>query len=140
MTTDRTSDPSATTRSYEEKYDTFGSEPARASRASALGSELPNGYTTVDQARSIAERLELGPGVSLLDLGSGRGWPGSLIATESGCTLVAADLPILALVPAREALVEQGLSERSQVVCADGRRLPLGDSLFDAVCHADVLC
>ena len=56
------------------------------------------------------------------------------------CSLVAADLPMLALATARDALVDLGLEGRSSVICADGRRLPLGDGLFDAVCHADVLC
>ena len=34
-----------------------------------------NGYTTVEQADELAWRLDLGPGGTLLDVGTGRGWP-----------------------------------------------------------------
>jgi protein-L-isoaspartate O-methyltransferase len=131
--------PSATTRSYEEKYQAFVSEEASDARMEALGSDLPNGYTTMGQAERICDALALGPGDWLLDLGAGRGWPGSFIAERSGCRLIATDLPLLALRPAREAL-RRTLGARASVVCADGRRLPLADGAFDAVCHADVLC
>ena len=136
--TDRTEPDGATTRSYEEKYDRFGSRSAAEARIATLGSELPNGYTTRAQAALIASELGLDEEGFLLDLGSGRGWPGSYVAEVTGCRLLAADLPMNALVQARETLAP-GLS-RAAVVCADGRRLPLGDGLFDAVCHADVLC
>jgi protein-L-isoaspartate O-methyltransferase len=131
--------PSATTRSYEEKYEAFNSREAGDARVAALGSDLPNGYTTLEQASRICEALELGPEDLLLDLGAGRGWPGSLIAERSGCRLLSADLPLTALRPAQEGLA-RSVGARASVICADGRRLPLGDGECDAVCHADVLC
>jgi cyclopropane fatty-acyl-phospholipid synthase-like methyltransferase len=107
-------------------------------RAAVLGAEAANGYTTLSQADRIAELLRLGPGRRLLDLGSGRGWPGARVADATGCDLVVTDLPLLALRDARGVAPEAGGARA--VVCADGRLLPFREACFDAVCHADVLC
>jgi hypothetical protein len=41
-----------------------------------------NGYTTLDQADELARRLALGPGRRVLDVGTGRGWPGLYFAVR----------------------------------------------------------
>ena len=56
-----------------------------------------NGYTTAAQANLLAQRLDLGPGKRLLDVGSGRGWPGLYLAASTGCTVVLTDLLLLAV-------------------------------------------
>lgn len=132
--------PSATSASFAYKYTRLGSDAARTARGRALGSDLPNGYTTVAQAERIATLLEIAPDDQLLDLGSGRGWPGTHIADTSGCELVVADLPIVALKEARGRFERLDLLDRNRVVCADGRLLPFRESCFDAATHADVLC
>ena len=43
-----------------------------------------NGFTTVAQADALAARLDLRPGKRLMDLGTGRGWPGLYLATHTG--------------------------------------------------------
>ena len=75
----------------------------------------------------------------LLDIGAGRGWPGSLIAKETGTRLVSVDVPLEALRQGAEDLREK-LGPRVLQVCGDGRILPIGDAHFSAVCQADVLC
>lgn len=127
-------------RSLSEKYEAFASEAARRLRANALGTDAVNGYTTLDQAAAIAEALGLSQDDRLLDLGGGRGWPGSHIAKSTGCRLVACDLPMKALADARSTLDEDGLDPRGVLVQADGRALPFGAGSFDGVCHTDVLC
>lgn len=129
----------ATTRDCCEKYDRLSSASAAAVRREALGSDVPNGYTSVEQADHIAALLDLGPDERLLDLGAGRGWPGSRIAERSGCDLVSSDLPLLAVRVTRETLEAAGLS-RAAAMCADGRHLPFRERSFHAVTHADVLC
>jgi cyclopropane fatty-acyl-phospholipid synthase-like methyltransferase len=45
------------------------------------------------QADTLAGELRLSAGDRLLDLGSGRGWPGLYLAASSGCQVVPSDLP-----------------------------------------------
>jgi len=125
----------ATSESFAYKYARLSSNAARGVRVAVLGSASANGYTNVSQADRMGELLELAPGKRLLDLGSGRGWPGARIAERTGCDLVVSDLPLLAL---RDAAAPEGGA--SSVVCADGRLLPFRDACFDAASHADVLC
>ena len=84
-----------------------------------------NGYTTVVQAQRLCEHLDLEAGATLLDVGAGRGWPGSYIAEKTGCRLVAADVPW-------EALLAAKLRRETDVVKACGESLPFrGDSLLN---------
>lgn len=127
-------------RSCWEKYETFLSPAAARIRRAALGTEVANGYTTEAQAEAIASHLALSGGQALLDLGGGRGWPGSLVAKRTGCRLVVCDLPMNALRTASAVLRTAGLDGPTSVVRADGRSLPFADASFDGVSHTDVLC
>jgi len=138
MSEDRS--PSATTRSFEEKYQLCRAPVVRDTVRAVLGSDLPNGYTTLRQAELLVGHLKVHRGDLLLDLGAGRGWPGSHIAQATGCRLISSDLPMEALLVAQRSLGAMALAQRAETLCADGRRLPFGDAVFDAVCHADVLC
>ena len=99
-----------------------------------------NGYTTVAEADRLRGYLGLEPGVRLLELGSGRGWPGLYLAGESGCDLVQTDLPVSALRESERKARRMGLTARRHGAVADGRALPFRTHSFDAVVHADVLC
>lgn len=128
----------STSRSCEEKYLRFLTDAGTSFRA-ASGGTLVNGYTSDGQVTWIARALDLSPDDLLLDLGAGRGWPGGLIAERTGARLVSIDLPIEALRQGRGVLLER-CSGGVHHVCGDGRRLPIGDGHFSAVCHTDVLC
>ncbi len=127
-------------RTLSEKYEAFSSEAARRLRAHALGTATVNGYTTPEQAQRVADALAMTAAQRLLDLGGGRGWPGSYVARRSGCRLVVCDLPAEALYEARITLDDEALADRSALVRADGRALPFSEGSFDGVTHADVLC
>ncbi len=99
-----------------------------------------DGYTTVEQADELARCLELRPAVRLLDLGSGRGWPGVYLAKTSGCQAVLTDLPLVGLRLAATRAEAEGLDGRCSVVAASGPHLPFAAKTFDAVVHTDVLC
>jgi methylase of polypeptide subunit release factors len=99
-----------------------------------------NGYTTVAQADELGRRLDLRPGQRLLDVGTGRGWPGLYLATRTGCTLVGTDMPVEALaIAVRRGRVER-IAERAAFIAATAAEQPFRPGSFDAIVHTDVLC
>ena len=98
------------------------------------------GYTTRDEARQMAMLLGLQPGIRLLDVGAGAGWPGLYFARETGCDAVLVDLPLHELQVATEKASRDRISDRCRVAVAEGSRLPFRDASFDAVSHSEVLC
>ncbi len=99
-----------------------------------------NGYTTVEQANQLAQQLDLGPPDRLLELGSGRGWPGTYLAEQSGCRAVLTDVPVDALKQAGASAAQRNLGARCSFVAADGRALPFNTRSFDRIVHTDLLC
>jgi 2-polyprenyl-3-methyl-5-hydroxy-6-metoxy-1,4-benzoquinol methylase len=99
-----------------------------------------NGYTTMDQADTLAHELHLSATDRLLDLGTGRGWPGLYLATRTGCQVVLTDLPLEGLRVAANRATREGLAARTTVVAAAASALPFQAGSFDAVIHTDVLC
>lgn len=97
-------------------------------------------WTTRDEADWIAAALELQPGVGLLEIGAGSGWPALYLGRESGCDVVLTDLPLEGLGIARERAGRDELSGSCVVACADAAHLPFGDDGFDVINHSDVLC
>ena len=96
--------------------------------------------TTRDEARQMAMLLGLQPGIRLLDVGAGAGWPGLYVAKETGCDAMLVDLPLSGLQLATDRAVKDGMSDRCRVAVADGSQMPFRDGSFDAVSHSDVLC
>ncbi len=97
-------------------------------------------WTTRREAERIAQLLELRPAAKMLDVGAGSGWPGLYLAQLTGCDVVLVDLPLAALRIALERATTDSLSQRCEVVAADGAALPFKDASFDALSHSDVLC
>jgi len=124
-------------RDYEIAQDPLMREIERRVRGSDYGA---TSWTTRAQAEQAAARLALGPGLRLLELGAGSGWPALFLATLSGCDVVLTDLPLSGLRIARERAARDGLSSRCSVLAADASALPFADRSFDRIQHADVLC
>ena len=99
-----------------------------------------NSLTTRDEARQMAMLLGLQPGIRLLDVGAGAGWPGLYIAKETGCDAMLVDLPLSGLQVATERAVKDRILDRCWTAVADGSQMPFRDRSFDAVSHSDVLC
>jgi len=99
-----------------------------------------DGYTTVEEANELLDGLALGHGERLLDLGSGRGWPGVYLAKESGCDVVLTDVPVSAPREALLAARNRRLTGRFAAAAAGGEAIPFKSQAFDAVVHSDVFC
>jgi cyclopropane fatty-acyl-phospholipid synthase-like methyltransferase len=84
--------------------------------------------------------LGLQPGVRLLDLGAGSGWPGLYMAETSGCDVVLVDLPLAGLRIAAERAGKDRIPGTCWAVVADAETLPFPGGSFDAVSHSDLLC
>ena len=88
----------------------------------------------------MATLMGLQPGIRLLDVGAGAGWPGLFFTKETGCDTVLVDLPLGELRTATVRAVKDRISNRCQAAVADGSRMPFRDGSFDAVSHSEVLC
>ena len=99
-----------------------------------------NGYTTLDQADELGRQLRLTPGKRLLDVGTGRGWPGLYLAASTGCALVGADMPLGALAIARDRARVEGIEDRVALVAASGAEQPFRRGTFDGIVLTDVWC
>ena len=98
------------------------------------------GYTTVAQADRLARVLRLRPGMRVLDIGAGRGYPSLHLAATTGCDVVAADLPQASLQSARKRAARLRLGRRAAFVRASAPHGPFRAGSFDAVVHTDVMC
>jgi cyclopropane fatty-acyl-phospholipid synthase-like methyltransferase len=99
-----------------------------------------NGTTTRAEADRLGRWLDLAPGKRLLDVGSGRGWPGLYLARETGCDVVLSDVPLEGLRSGIRRAAREGLAARTGFIAASGSALPLRTAAFDAVVHTEVLC
>ena len=126
---------------FQERYRNTPSLLARQIEQRVIGGDWgANGYTTMAQADALAGGLGLSAGERLLDLGTGRGWPGLYLAARTGCRVVLADLPLEGLRVAADRAAAEGLAARTGVVVAAASGLPFRAGSFDAVIHTDVLC
>jgi len=126
---------------FRERYGRPASDATRELERLVIGGDFgANGYTTVEQAELLAQRLDLRAGDRLLDVGSGRGWPGLYLAKVTGSSVVLTDIPEEGLATARRRAAVEGVAERSQAVVSSARRLPFKIESFEAVVHTDVLC
>jgi ubiquinone/menaquinone biosynthesis C-methylase UbiE len=123
-----------------ERYGLAASEASVLLERRVIGASYgTNGYTTLPQARSLVKPLRLGPGVRLLDIGAGRGWPGLYLSQTTGCEAVLADVPLPALRIAVSQRDELSLVPRVSVCRATGTALPFRTCSFDAIVHTDTL-
>jgi 2-polyprenyl-3-methyl-5-hydroxy-6-metoxy-1,4-benzoquinol methylase len=126
---------------FRERYGTRTTAVSDAIEARVIGATWgANGYTTVAQADELARRLGLRPGVRLLDVGTGRGWPGVYFAVRYGCDVVGTDMPADALAAASARARREGVGGRFSAAVAAGAEQPFRSATFDAVVHTDVLC
>jgi protein-L-isoaspartate O-methyltransferase len=96
-------------------------------------------YSGPAQADLLADALELGPGVRVLEVGAGSGWPGAYLAKHTGCNVTMTDVPVPAVRSAAARSIQEGVFERCAFAVASGIQLPFRQRSFDALIHSDVL-
>lgn len=96
-------------------------------------------WTTKRQADVMIAELGLAPGVRLLDLGAGSGWPALYFAEVSGCEAVLVDIPQAGLQVARDRARRAQLDGRVTIKPADAAATGLAGP-FDVITHSDLLC
>ena len=99
-----------------------------------------DGYTTPTEADRLVGHLGLDSGSFLLEIGSGRGYPGIYLAKRSGCRAVMTDVPIGSAWESNLNASRAGVGDRSTAASADGKALPFAHWSFDSVVHSDVFC
>jgi len=125
---------------FSDRYSAAGSDAAREVEREVIGANVgANGFTTLAQADTLIGVLGLSRTSRLLDVGSGRGWPGLYLAAVTGCRAVLSDLPVAAVRNASRRVQRRRLSRRVAVVRASATHLPFAAATFDAICHADTL-
>ena len=83
---------------FEATYATCQAPVMRAIERSFCGCDYgATSWTTREEADRIGTLLALGPGVRLLDLGAGTGWPALYLAKTTGCDVTLTDLPVTGL-------------------------------------------
>ncbi len=124
---------------FRERYQLV-TDPAmlRAERNVIGGDYGASSYTTMAQADELARCLGLGRGRTLLDIGSGSGWPGSYLAASTGCSAVLTDPTLEGMAVAAERSRRDGLD--TTTVVATGTVLPFKGAVFDASTSSDVFC
>jgi 2-polyprenyl-3-methyl-5-hydroxy-6-metoxy-1,4-benzoquinol methylase len=126
---------------FAERYRVSQTDVTRAIERNVIGGDWgANGFTTIAQADLLAEVLHLGPDKVLLDVGSGRGWPGLYLSHRTGCHVVATDLPLEALQAARTKVGIEGLQQQAAIIRCGAGGLPFRAGVFHALVHTDVLC
>lgn len=126
---------------FVQRYSMSGQAAMLATEREALGTDYQaNGYTDVDQAIDLGERLQLEAGQVLLDVGAGCGWPGLFLAATYDCAVVGLDPVAGGAATARQRAIADGMADRAWSLLGSADALPIRARSVDAVVHTDLMC
>ncbi|WP_447002705.1 SAM-dependent methyltransferase [Saccharothrix isguenensis] len=100
--------------------------------------DSPDDQSTVQEATDrltdmMVERLRVGPGSRVLDLGCGLGMPAVRLARTTGATVVGVATSPSLVEEARARAAREGLTDLVSFAVADALDLPFAEDSFDAV-------
>lgn len=96
-------------------------------------------FATLPYFDEMVLRLGMGPGVRVLDVGSGSGGPSVYMATRSGCHMTGLEVNEVGVEVATRLAATSDLGDRIEFVQADGMSMPFDDASFGIVISMNVL-
>ena len=99
----------------------------------------PLGYVTLTDLRRVAAALGVGPGATLVDLGSGSGGPSLWVARQTGAQVVGIDVSTVGVAQANARAQTEGVADRVRFQVSDITTLPLPAASVDAAMSVDML-
>ncbi|WP_217143227.1 cyclopropane-fatty-acyl-phospholipid synthase family protein [Streptomyces sp. AC627_RSS907] len=140
-------EPSGDKHAVEDFYDLVTDFCASASGTDALhkgyfdgpADPAPLARAADRLTRLVGERLRLGPGTELLDIGCGTGQPARLLAEETGCAVTGTDIAVRQLATARRRAATTRHGDRLVFHHAEATALPFPADSFDRAVMMEVL-
>jgi ubiquinone/menaquinone biosynthesis C-methylase UbiE len=115
--------------------------PFLAAEESQVGwlDENTGGRSNRDFLAEVPARYRIGPGMTLLDLGCGKGREACALAKQLGCRVIGVDALPGTLQLARDRISGEGLAGQVSLVCGSMDALPLPDASVDFIWCRDTL-
>lgn len=136
-------------RAMEVKYDRlfagYATSPTiRKIWRDAYGDDFPDNaeplsYVTLTDLCRIAAALGVGPGATIVDLGSGSGGPSLWVARQTGAQVVGIDVSTVGVAQANARAQAEGVADRVRFHVSDIATLPLPVASVDAAMSVDML-
>lgn len=141
--------PDPMVRAMEVKYDRLFAGYAKSPTLrkiwrDAYGDDFPENaeplsYVTLTDLRRIVAVLGVGPGATLVDLGSGSGGPSLWVARQTGAQVVGIDVSTIGVAQANARVRAEGVADRVRFQVSDIATLPLPAASVDAAMSVDML-
>jgi cyclopropane fatty-acyl-phospholipid synthase-like methyltransferase len=127
---------------YDNVYSDFGSDAELAVRREAYGEDLgQSSWLPAAEWLGFADRLAVGAGSEVLEIGSGSGGPAVYLAVTRGCRVTGVDINEHGVQNARRLAHSRGLAERVRFETVDASRpMPFPGDRFDAIVSNDAMC
>lgn len=127
---------------YNNVYGDFASDAEAAVRRETYGEDIgQSSWMTAEAWLEYADRVQVGPGKHVLEVGSGSGMPSVYLAEQRGCRVTGVDINEHGVANARRLTEARGLADRVTFQAVDASRpLPFDEGSFDAILSNDAMC
>jgi SAM-dependent methyltransferase len=127
---------------YDNAYAHYDAELYRQIRVETYGEDLgQTSWVTTEESNEIPRTLGLTPNSYVLEIGCGSGRYALQVAATVGCRILGFDINGPGVHTANDLAAARNMTSQVRFeICDASKKLPLGDSTFDAVFSNDTLC